>query len=70
MEFKWEEGFKIQVIIENDSVRIIANKEGLISLARHLTNLSKDEYRKGYHFHLDSHNSLEDNSKELVIEKG
>jgi len=70
MKFEWENGFKIEVIIENDTVRIVANKEGLISLARHLVTLSQEEYCKGNHFHLDSSNSLEVSSKELIIEMG
>ena len=36
--FKWEDNFKVEVKIDNNTVIINANKEGLISLARHLIN--------------------------------
>ena len=65
MELKWTDGFKIAVNIENDTAVIEANKEGLLSLAGHLTTLAEQE--PGCHFHLDKYNSLEDNSAELII---
>jgi len=65
MEFKWEDGFTINVNIDGSTTIISANKEGLISLANHLVALSKEA--PGYHFHLDEYNSLEDNSSELII---
>ena len=68
MEMKWEDGFEIAVKIENNAVTITANKEGLLSLANHLTALAQDN-TPGAHFHLDEHNSLEENSAELIIEK-
>lgn len=68
MEMKWEDGFTIAVKIENNAVIITANKEGLLSLANHLTALAQDN-APGAHFHLDEHNSLEENSTELIIEK-
>ncbi len=68
MEMKWEDGFEIAVKIENNAVTITANKEGLLSLANHLTALAQDSAH-GAHFHLDEHNSLEENSTELIIEK-
>ena len=68
MEMKWEDGFTIAVKIENSAVTITANKEGLLSLANHLTALAQDN-APGAHFHLDEHNSLEENSTELIIEK-
>lgn len=68
MEMKWEDGFSIAVKIENNAVIITANKEGLLSLANHLTALSQDN-APGAHIHLDEHNSLEEKSCELIIEK-
>ena len=65
---KWEDGFTIAVKIENNAVIITANKEGLLSLANHLTALAQDN-APGAHFHLDEHNSLEESSTELIIEK-
>ena len=68
MEMKWEDGFSIAVKIEKSTVTITANKEGLLSLANHLTALAQDN-ATGAHFHLDEHNSLEENSTELIVEK-
>ena len=68
MEMKWEDGFSIVVNVENNAVTISANKQGLLSLANHLIALAQDD-APGAHFHLDEHNSLEENSTELIIEK-
>ena len=67
MEFEWVDGFEIKVRIEGGAAVISANREGLLSLARHLASLSEAEGRD--HFHLDEHNSLEEGSSELIIEK-
>ena len=67
MEFTWEDGFAIRVRCERDAVIVSANREGLVSLARHLRTLADE--RSQSHFHLDEHNSLEDGSCELIIEK-
>ena len=66
MEIKWVDGFKISVR-SDDEVVISANREGLLSLARQLTALA--EMEDGAHIHYDEYNSLETNSKELIIEK-
>lgn len=68
MEFKWENGFTIAVKIEEDgTVLLSANKEGLLSLANHCIALAQ-ELSRG-HFHLDEHNSLEEGSAELIVER-
>ena len=67
MEFTWIDGFSFFFTAENGAVLISANKEGLLSLANHLTALAGQP--SGDHFHLDGYNSLEDGSMELVIEK-
>ena len=70
MEMKWIDGFSIAVKVEDNAVTITANKEGLLSLANHLTALAQDNaHGHGAHFHLDEHNSLKENSTELIIEK-
>lgn len=69
MQLKWENGFSIKVEKDNDSVLILANKAGLISLANHLLNLAQDKIEDGVHIHLDEYNSLEDDSVDLIIEK-
>ena len=68
MELEWVDGFTIAAKVEHDSVVISANKEGLLSLANHLTTLANEEGPTS-HFHLDQYNSLEDGSVELIIEK-
>ena len=67
MEFHWIDGFEIRVRIEDDAVVISGNEEGLRSLANHLNALADE---KGCsHFHLDEHNSLQEGSKQLIVEK-
>ncbi len=69
VECVWEEGFKIKTSAPFDTLTIEANREGLISLARHLLHLSQGDVPNGSHFHLDEYNSLEDGSLELIISK-
>ncbi len=69
IQLKWDEGFRIKVKQKADHLIITANKEGLISLARHLLTLAQDTVENGSHIHLDEYNSLEEGSAELVIEK-
>ena len=69
MEFKWEDGSTIATRIEADGAIVIsANSAGLRSLANHLMALA-DEGPTRSHFHLDEHNSLEEHSVELIVEK-
>ena len=67
MGIKWEEGFKISVSVEGNTAIISANRKGLLSLANHLMVLVQED--PGSHIHLDEHNSLEDNSAELILER-
>ncbi len=66
MVLNWEDGFTIAVRAEKGHALISANREGLRSLAAHLTALA--EQPPGCHLHLDEHNSLEDGSAELILE--
>ena len=66
MEIEWEDGFIIHVNVENDTVVISANREGLLSLARQLTALAEEG--TGSHPHYDEYNSLEDGSVEMIIQ--
>lgn len=68
MNFEWVDGFTVAVKVEDNSVVITANKEGLLSLANHLTSLANEDAPTS-HLHLDQYNSLEDGSTELIIEK-
>ena len=67
MNIKWIDGFVISVNYDDGIVTISANKEGLFSLADQLVSLAKEESKA--HIHYDEYNSLEDGSKELIIEK-
>ena len=67
MDLFWEEGFQIDVRIENGAAVIRANREGLLSLANHLKALAEEP--AGSHIHLDAFNSLEDGSAELILER-
>ena len=65
MEIEWVDGFEIRVKVDHDAVVISANKEGMLSLAKHLTALA--EAAPGQHIHYDEYNSLEDKSTELIV---
>ena len=67
--YKWESGFELELNQKNNSVELIANKAGLISLANHLFNLAQDDVPVGYHLHFDENNSLNEGSSELIIQK-
>lgn len=68
-QYHWEPGFEISAQLEGDAVVISANKAGLISLANHLLNLAQESVPEGCHLHLDEHNSLDEHSLELIIQK-
>ena len=65
MIIDWENGFKIDVQIDNGTVVISANKAGLLSLATQLSALAKE--MPGSHIHYDEYNSLENGSAEMII---
>ena len=67
MKTEWIDGFKIRVSAENGETVISANREGLLSLAKHLITLA--EGKDGDHIHYDENNSLEDGSAEMIIER-
>ena len=68
MEINWEDGFSIKVRVDDGKTVVIsANREGLLSLARQLTDMANEE--AGCHIHYDEYNSLEDDSSEMIIEK-
>ena len=69
LKFKWVDNFEIECKVNEDSVLLRGNKEGLESLANHLLNLAQESIPSGYHIHLDEYNSLEEDSTELIIEK-
>lgn len=67
--YKWEVDSEIEVHIENGEAIIIANKDGLISLANHFLNLAQEKIPSGYHMDFDEFNSLEAGSNMLIIQK-
>lgn len=67
MHVRWKNGFKISAAVHGGEITISANKEGMLSLAGILADLA--EGQPGDHVHLDRHNSLEEGSVELVIER-
>ena len=69
LKLDWVNGFEIKSNVSEDGMVIKANKEGLLSLANHLTNLAQADVPPGTHIHLDSLNSLEDGSDNIIIEK-
>jgi hypothetical protein len=68
-EHHWEDGFEIKVVRSDNGVVLSANKAGLVSLAIQLLTLAQDSVPSNYNYHLDEHNSLEEGSIELVIER-
>lgn len=66
---EWEENSVISVKLyqEDNVVAIGGNREGLISLARHLLTLAQENVPSGFHVHLDDQNSLEEGSCELIL---
>lgn len=65
MKIDWMEGYEIKAAAENGEIVISANREGLLSLAKHLTALA--DGLPGDHIHYDDYNSLEDGSTEMII---
>jgi hypothetical protein len=69
LQYKWEEGYLINVIVDEDGVTLQCNKAGLRSLANHMISLADNAVPETSHIHLDSDNSLEDGSVRLMINK-
>ena len=67
MRVEWVDGFEIRVSLDDNAAVLTANREGLLSLAHQLTALA--EAPVGSHIHYDEHNSLEDGSAELIVER-
>jgi hypothetical protein len=69
IKYNWQNGFNIKIEIEDNTVLIKANREGLMSLANHLVTLAQQDIPLGYHAHFDDINSLEEGSCQLIVEK-
>lgn len=69
--FDWEDGFFISTeeVKSTSAVLINANKEGLLSLAKHLIVLAQESVPNNYYIDFDDTNSLEEGSKPLIFKK-
>lgn len=67
MKIEWVDGYEIKSFAANGEIVISANREGLLSLAKHLTALA--DGIPGDHIHYDENNSLEAGSTEIIIER-
>ena len=67
MQIEWIDGFEIKAAANNREIVISANREGLLSLAKHLAALA--DGMMGDHIHYDEYNSLAAGSTEMIIER-
>lgn len=67
MKTEWVNDFEIRVKVVNGTTVILANREGLMSLAKQLLTLADGV--PGDHIHYDEYNSLEPGSSEMIIER-
>lgn len=67
MKTEWVDGFRIKAVAENNEITVSANREGLLSLAKHLMALANGV--PGDHIHYDAHSSLEEGSAEVILER-
>ena len=67
MKMEWIDGFEIKAVAKNGEIVISANREGMLSLAKHLTALA--DGTPGDHIHYDENNSLAAGSTEMIIER-
>jgi hypothetical protein len=69
LQLDWDDNCTIEVRVQNHEVAIIADRAGLVSLARHLLGLAQPGVPPGSHFHLDDYTGLEENACSLIIER-
>lgn len=67
LEWEGNSVLSVKLVQEDNVVAIGGNREGLISLARHLLTLAQENIPTGYHVHFDDQNSLEEGSCELIL---
>lgn len=51
MKLEWVDHFSITIGINKGEIVIKANREGLLSLAKHLQKMAYDQVLTGYHLH-------------------
>ncbi|MCR5793043.1 MAG: hypothetical protein K6G65_07725 [Lachnospiraceae bacterium] len=69
LKLTWKDNYKIECNYDDGEIIILANEAGLMSLANHLVSLAQRRVPSGTHIHLDEDNSLEEGSKDIVIQK-
>ncbi len=67
LQYKWEPGFLINVIVDEEGVTIQGNSAGLTSLADQLISLASSAVPSTSHIHLDAGAELKDGSANLLI---
>ncbi|MGW4517167.1 Imm32 family immunity protein [Streptomyces sp. NPDC004393] len=68
IQLSWDEDFEIAVSVSGSEVSIKANREGLVSLARHLLTLAQDQVHGGAHIHLTADQEI-DSDHDLILER-
>jgi len=67
----WEDECKVEAFYEEGdagpNVTIAANQEGLMSLAKVLLFIAKEEHEEYYHVHFDQYSGLESSSNVGII---
>ena len=71
LEDVWEEDCKVEAFFEEidgeKNITLSANRAGLISLAKLLLFIAKDEHDDYYHVHIDKYSGLEKSSNAGMI---
>lgn len=68
-DFIWEDNSIIKTSINKDVFIVTANKEGLISLGRHLIALAQQNIKDTDYLSFDEFNDLEKGSKRIAFVK-
>ena len=69
INYKWEDGYEIEVEIIGDEFAIIANREGLLSLANHCLNLAQEGMPPNSYMRFEVGNSLMEGSFPFILER-
>lgn len=70
LDIVWESNAEYSIDVKNDNVLILANKNGLISLAKQMLYMAYNDLPLGSHVHYDSFfTKMVDNKFDLIIEK-
>ena len=69
LDFIWEENSIISTKIDNDTIVVKANRDGLVSLARHLLTLAQDNVPNNRPIDFDPECGLESGSTSIVFVK-